>query len=76
MRCWLSWRPCAPRRRRGRERQRHQAVPLQKGAGGVGPVDLEALVLGAVPLDQPDVVEHRADVQQLGVVLEAEPFAP
>ncbi|MDX6533296.1 MAG: hypothetical protein QOF68_1040, partial [Gaiellales bacterium] len=27
-----------------------QAVPLEEGAGGVGPVDLEALVLGAVAL--------------------------
>jgi hypothetical protein len=33
-------------------------VPLQEGAGGVGPVDLEALVLGAVALEQADVVEE------------------
>ena len=49
-----------------------QAVALQEGAGGVGPVDLEALVLGAVALDEPDVVEHRADVEQLRVVVQAE----
>ena len=31
-------------------------MPLEEGAGGVGPVDLEALVLGAVALEQADVV--------------------
>jgi hypothetical protein len=36
------------------------------------PVDLEALVLGAVALKQTNVVEHRADVEELGVVVEAE----
>jgi hypothetical protein len=38
-------------------------------------VDLEALVLGAVALDEADVVEHRADVEQLGVVVQAELLA-
>jgi hypothetical protein len=33
-----------------------QAVPLEEGAGGVRPVDLEALVLGAMALDQAHVV--------------------
>ena len=49
-----------------------QAVALQERAGGVGPVDLEALVLGAVALDEPDVVEHGADVEELGVIVQAE----
>jgi hypothetical protein len=52
-----------------------QAVTLEEGAGGVGPVDLEALVLGAMALEQTEVVEHRADVEQLGVVVEAELFS-
>jgi hypothetical protein len=49
-----------------------QAVPLEEGAGGVRPVDLEALVLRAMALEQADIVEHRADVEQLGVVADAE----
>ena len=49
-----------------------QAVPLEEGAGGVRPVDLEALVLRAMALEQADIVEHRTDVEQLGVVAEAE----
>ena len=51
-----------------------QAVPLEEGAGGVRPVDLEALVFGAMALEQTHVVKHRADVEQLGVVVEAEPL--
>ena len=50
-------------------------MPLEEGAGGVGSVDLEALVLGAVAFDQPDVVEQRADVEQLRVVVQAELLA-
>ena len=50
-------------------------MALQEGAGGVGAVDLEALVLGAVALDEPDVVEHGADVEQLGVVVQPELLA-
>jgi hypothetical protein len=52
------------------------AVPLEEGAGGVRPVDLEALVLGAVTLEQSEVVEHRTDVEQFGVVVKAELFGP
>ncbi len=37
---------------------------------GVGTVDLEAVMCAAMPLDEPDVVEHRADVQELGVVVQ------
>jgi hypothetical protein len=47
-------------------------MPLEKRAGGVRPVDLEALVVGAVALEQAKVVEHRTDVEELGVVVEAE----
>ena len=43
-----------------------EAVALEESAGGVGAVDLEALVLGAVTLDESHVVEHRADVEQSG----------
>jgi hypothetical protein len=46
-------------------------VAFEEGPGGVGAVDLEALVLGGVAFDQPDVVEHRADVEQLGVASRA-----
>ena len=49
-----------------------QAVALEEQARGVGPVDLETLVRGAVTFEQADVVEHRADVEQFGVVVEAE----
>ena len=38
----------------------------------VRPVDLETLVVGAVTLDEADVVEHGADVEELGVVSQAE----
>ena len=48
-----------------------QATTRQEGAGGVRHVDLEALVLRAMAFQQADVVEHRADVEQLGVVVEA-----
>ena len=50
-------------------------MALEEGAGGVRPVDLEALVLGAVALDEPEVVEQRADVEELGVVVEAQLLA-
>ena len=52
-----------------------QAVALQERAGGVGAVDLEALVLGAVTGDEAEVVEHRADVEQLRVVVQAQLLA-
>jgi hypothetical protein len=53
-----------------------QAVSLEEGAGGVGPVDLEALVRGAVAHEQADVVEHCSDVEQLRVIAEAQLFRP
>jgi hypothetical protein len=46
------------------------AVALEELARGVRAVDLEALVRGAVRLDEPEIVEHRCDVEQLGVVVE------
>src|SRR5215207_8061694 len=33
-----------------------------------GAGDLKAVVLAAMQLDEPDVVEHRADVEQFGVI--------
>jgi len=42
--------------------------------GGVRTVDLEALVRGAVALEQVDVMEHRPHVDELGVVLDAQPL--
>jgi hypothetical protein len=51
-------------------------VTLEEGTGRIGAVDLEALVLGPVALDEPDVVEQRAHVEQLGVVLQAAPPPP
>jgi hypothetical protein len=53
-----------------------QAVPLEEGASGVGPVDLEALVRGSVALEQANVVEHRPEKEQLGVVAPAQLFGP
>jgi hypothetical protein len=47
-------------------------VALEKRARGVGAVDLETLVLGAMPFDQAEVMEQRADIEQLGVVVEAQ----
>src|SRR6185312_14854894 len=49
-----------------------EAVSLEERPSGVGPVDLETLVLGAVTLDEADVMEHRTDVEELGVVGQAE----
>jgi hypothetical protein len=43
-----------------------EALALQKAAGEVDPVDLEALTLGTVAL-KADVLEHGVDVEQLGV---------
>jgi hypothetical protein len=49
-------------------------VTLEERSRGVGSVDLEALVLGAVAFEQADIVEHRADVEHLRVVAQAEPL--
>jgi hypothetical protein len=50
------------------------AVGVQEGAGLVGAFELEALVGAAQALGEPQVVEHRADVQQFGV--EGQPQVP
>jgi hypothetical protein len=42
-------------------------VRAREAAGLVGAVNLETLVCGAVPLGQAEVMEHRADVEQLGI---------
>jgi hypothetical protein len=46
-------------------------VAEQEVAGSVGAVDLKPVVDAAVSFDKSDVVEHRPDVEQLGVVLQA-----
>jgi hypothetical protein len=50
-------------------------VALEERARRVRAVDLEALVPGPVGRDEAEVVEQRTDVQQLGVVVQAEPIA-
>src|SRR5690606_29540606 len=47
------------------------AVRAEEGAGLVGAVDLEAAAAAVEPLAEAEVVEHRADVEQLGVVVQA-----
>ena len=44
-----------------------EPVGSQETAGLVGAVDLEPLRLGAVLVGQAEVVEHRTDVEQLGI---------
>jgi hypothetical protein len=56
------------------DRVGRDAPPAQELARGVRAVDLEAVVCAAMTLDEADVVEDRADVEQLGVVLEAMPL--
>lgn len=47
------------------------AVRVQKLPRLVGTVDLETLVGATEFLGQPEVVEHRPDVQQFGIELDA-----
>jgi hypothetical protein len=51
-----------------------QVVLLEEGAGGVGSVDLEALVGRAVAGDEAEVVKHGSGVEQLAVEFEAAPL--
>src|SRR3954451_19636900 len=43
-----------------------QAMSFEERASGVRSVDLETLVLGTVTLDEAYVMEHGADVEELG----------
>lgn len=45
------------------------AVFTQEATSLVGGVNLEALVGSAVLVREPEIVEHRPDVQQLGIAL-------
>src|SRR5260370_7470155 len=47
--------------------------PAEKVSRGIGAVDLEPLGLAAVIVHEPHFVNHRTDLQQLGIQLE--PFA-
>src|SRR3982074_1743059 len=50
------------------------AVGGEEPARLVGPGDRETLFLGALPVGEAEVVEHRADVEQFGVRAQAAPL--
>ena len=51
------------------------AVAAQEVAGGIGAVDLEALIGAGVLLGQAHVVEHGAGIEQLGIEAQTAPLA-
>ncbi len=51
------------------------AVFLEKVARRICAIDFEAFRFTAVCLDETDVMEHRTDIKQLGIVLELFAFA-
>jgi hypothetical protein len=51
------------------------AVAAQEVAGGVGAVDLEALVVAAVRRSEAHVVKHRPGIEKLGIELETTTFS-